>query len=186
MSATGTSLAARAMAMMAASGEAGGGSATAAPSPLSPADLQAAAQRAKLVAAAFGEIVGLMMRVEPYRALTLADLEWSLMPAIATGQYAVMERQAAESGQVAPVCVLLWASVSEEVASRLAASTASPLRLAPSDWKSGSIIWLVDVIGGAKVAGPLLRQFAASHWQGRDVRLRRREADGRLTVVKLG
>ena len=48
-----------------------------------------------------------------------------------------------------PIGVVLWASVSDEVAERLAQGTT---KLRPQDWKSGDKLWVVEVIapfGGA-------------------------------------
>jgi cytolysin-activating lysine-acyltransferase len=45
--------------------------------------------------------------------------------------------------------LLFWASVSPEVDARIAEQTkagAFPVRLKPEDWKSGNIVWLLDVI----------------------------------------
>ncbi len=49
-----------------------------------------------------------------------------------------------------PIGVVLWATVNDEVAERLAAGTT---RLRPQDWKSGDKLWVVEVIapfGGAE------------------------------------
>jgi cytolysin-activating lysine-acyltransferase len=42
-----------------------------------------------------------------------------------------------------PIGVALWAYVNEEVEQRLKSGNA---RLAPTDWKSGDKLWLVDIV----------------------------------------
>jgi hypothetical protein len=53
-----------------------------------------AVQRAAMhrrMAASFGDIVGLMMQAPQFKHMTLTDLEWLVLPGLATGQFLVME-----------------------------------------------------------------------------------------------
>ena len=58
---------------------------------------------AKHIAASFGQIVTLLMRSPADKAITLQDLEWMVVPAIMTGQFAVADAQSKETGVVMPV-----------------------------------------------------------------------------------
>lgn len=112
------------------------------------------AQAVKNLNAGFGEVVGLLMRDPKCRHLSLADLEWLVLPALAANQMMsargkVKDKAGNEAGLTVPVALVLWAKVSEEVDQKLEAQkkAGAPLRLAPSDWTSGDIPWLVLAVG---------------------------------------
>ena len=87
---------------------------------------------------------------------------------------------------VITVGVLLWASVSPEVDRRLAAAQDVPIRLNPSEWRSGDIIWVVDAVGEPQMVQAMLRRMAEKDWQGRQVKMKARDKDGVLRVGLLG
>jgi len=137
-------------------------------------------------AAAFGQVVSILLRAEPYRSMCIADLEWLIVPAIATGQYAVAARSSEATGVSAPVGVVLWASVSEVVAAKFAQTPAEQIvRPGPQDWQSGEIVWIIDAIGDATVIGSFMQDLRKNHWPNRDVRLRTRGKDGHMHVMPL-
>ena len=67
---------------------------------LAPDEIKKRAMAAKHVAASFGEIVTLMMRSAADKSITLQDLEWMVVPALQTGQFAVAEAQSKDTGAV--------------------------------------------------------------------------------------
>ena len=75
--------------------------------PLAPEVLAKHKARAKQVSAAFGQIVSLMMRDPKRRDLTLADLEWMVVPPLLAGQFSIAEAQSKARGISAPVAAVL-------------------------------------------------------------------------------
>lgn len=142
-----------------------------------------AAAISKAVMAAFGEIVTVLMRTQEHRGKPLSDLEWLAVPAVTTGQFALAEAQSKTNGMMAPVGLILWASVSPEVDARLRASLASGLTLKPEEWKSGDILWVVEAVGDPKILQAMLQRTSQNEWKGRPANLRIRDKDG---VVKAG
>jgi hemolysin-activating ACP:hemolysin acyltransferase len=128
---------------------------------------QLAASRRK--AAAFGQIVGVLMRQPASRNMTLANLDRLVAPAVASGQFLVAEAQSKENGFAAPVGVVLWAMVSGEVDKRLSAGG----DIGPKDWTSGDIPWLVLAVGEERIVKPMLSQVQAKMLAGRPLKLRR-------------
>ncbi|WP_346891459.1 toxin-activating lysine-acyltransferase [uncultured Roseibium sp.] len=57
------------------------------------------------------------------------------------------------AGLTVPLALVLWAKVSEEVDRKLEAQkkAGAPLRLAPVDWTSGDIPWLVLSVGAKEL-----------------------------------
>jgi hemolysin-activating ACP:hemolysin acyltransferase len=58
---------------------------------------------------------------------------------------------------------MLWARVSAEVDTKLRAQIRkglSPLRLAPADWNSGDIVWIVDIIAPPEIGRAMVRTLA--------------------------
>lgn len=111
-----------------------------------------------------GPMTWLMLQQSGTRNILLGDLEWRLMPAL------VLDQARLHMRDESPVAFVTWAKLSPEVAERY---RQPPHRLAPSDWKSGEEIWIVDVVapfgGGAEAIkdlkekvfpGKTLRQLA--------------------------
>lgn len=57
-----------------------------------------AAMLSKALMAALGQIVTVLMRTAEHRAKPLTDLEWLAIPAVMTGQFAVVEAQSKANG----------------------------------------------------------------------------------------
>jgi hemolysin-activating ACP:hemolysin acyltransferase len=140
------------------------------------------ASASKMVAAAFGEIVSLLMRTPNYKNLTLADLEWFVVPPVASGQFTLAEAQSKTSGITQPMGVVLWARVSPEVDKRLHENLDQPIRLKPVEWTSGDIVWLIEAAGEARVIEALIKRMRETIWAGKSIRLRARDKDGKAAV----
>ncbi len=144
------------------------------------------AAAAKQLAAAFGEVVTLLLRSPAERFLFVHDLEWLVLPAIIRGQFAIAEAQSKETGAVSPVGVVLWAFVSPEVDQRLKEQPGDAmLRLSPNDWRSGEIPWIVLATGDGKVLGSLLQQVSSNVFKGKPATIRARGPDGKVMIGQL-
>ncbi len=155
------------------------------PAVLDAEDLRKRATIAKQVAASFGEIVTLLLRSQGDRKRPISDLEWMVIPALQTGQFAVADAQSKETGTVVPLAAVLWAMVSESVDQRLSQSLDQPLRLEPQEWRSGSIPWVIAAFGDTKVVGGLLQQLAGSVFKAQPAKMRARSADGKPFVGRI-
>jgi hemolysin-activating ACP:hemolysin acyltransferase len=140
------------------------------------------ASASKMVAAAFGEIVSLLMRTPNYKHLMLSDLEWFVVPAVASGQFTLAEAQSKTSGITQPMGVVLWARVSAEVDKRLHENLDQPIRLKPAEWTSGDNIWLIEAAGESRVIEALIKRMRETIWAGKPVRLRARDKDGKPAI----
>ena len=152
---------------------------------LSKDELRRRAAVAKQISSSFADIVTLLMRSETERNRTLGDLEWMVVPAMQAGQFAVAEAQSQETGVVAPLGVVLWAMVSAEVDKRLTAEAGQPMTLAPDEWRSGDIPWIVAAFGDNKVVGQLFEQLSKNVFTKQPAKLRARDKDGNPFVGRL-
>lgn len=134
---------------------------------------------------AFANIVTLMMRHQAFRTHFIAELEWILVPAVATGQFLISEVKESAEGIPIPVAAVLWARVSEEVDKRLQGLKQRP-KLAPNEWASGSIPWLVDAIGEPREAANLVKHLSENVFAKTGLRAVERAADGSAVVRVLG
>lgn len=139
---------------------------------LAPAELQKRAEASKRYAATMGEIIGLMAKSPHHRNYRLGDIRWLVVPALRTGQYALATAQSKSQGYTAPVAAILWAGVSPEVDQRLCSNLSGPIRLAPREWKSGDILWVIDAVGHTRLIGGLIRRMQAAEWKGKPVKAR--------------
>jgi hemolysin-activating ACP:hemolysin acyltransferase len=160
----------------------GAGAATA---ELPPEELKRRAEIGKRLAGAFGEIVSVMMRSEAHRLTHIAELEWLVLPAIATAQFSIADAQSRTLGVTAPIGVVLWASVSDEIDRRLSSNLMRPARLKPEDWKSGDTIWIIEAIGDPRALDSMFKAIAQREWKGRAVKMRTMDEQGRPVVKTL-
>jgi cytolysin-activating lysine-acyltransferase len=125
-------------------------------------------------AIAFARIISVLMRSPHYKHYTLADLEWLVVPPALLGQCITMDVNA--NGRSTPVAAAFWALVSEDVDKRLSDSETVPIRLRPDEWRSGDILWLVDIVGDTRALPTFLRHLQDNVFKGRAVKMRKEKA----------
>ena len=158
-------------------------------------------------AQAFTQIISLMMRDPKYRGIRLSDLEWLVLPAVVSGQWQIAHGVAtkpdAGAGAEAkpnqpnpnqpnpnqpnpnqpnfafPVAAALWARVSPEVDARLSQGLDKPIVLKAEDWTSGTIVWLIAIVGEQLYLQKFLEQLHGTTFKGHPVKLRGAGADGK-------
>jgi cytolysin-activating lysine-acyltransferase len=160
-------------------------SAAAAPesgSPLSDADVQQRGAASARLLLRFGEIVSVLMRAPQFRALPLGELQALVLPPLISGQFLVAEARSKSQGFITPVATALWAKVSKDVDKRLSENLDKPIKLAPEEWKSGDIAWLVVLAGNAQAIAPLLKKFQETTLKGAPLKMRSRTKDGKTVV----
>lgn len=143
---------------------------------------RARAMRSKLMAAAFGEIVSVLMRSPHYKHYSLSDLEWLVVPPLLNNQFSLAEAHNKEGGFAAPVGVALWASVSEEVDAKLTEGLNRPIRLRPDEWRSGDILWMIDAVGAPQTVNALLERMASTVFQNKPFKVRAVDKEGTRSI----
>ena len=138
----------------------------------------------KFRAAAFGEVVAILMRSQNHRGLRLADMEWLVVPAVLTRQFVIARAKPQEDANAAsvPIGVAFWARVSDEVDQRLA--TDGNVRLKPEEWNSGENHWLLEIVAPPKVAGAMLNELKRTTFAGRAFKVRRLQ-EGKIVVDEM-
>lgn len=113
----------------------------------------------KTVAEALGQIVWLFSQSPLHRHLKIADLEWSVMPAVLHEQFRLftfgplpglesvrpedfLPGFTKEGLEQMPLGVAFWGWLSEDAEQRIERGE----RLASEDWKSGDRLWLLELI----------------------------------------
>lgn len=138
-------------------------------------------------AAAFGEIVSVLMSSPVHREAKLSDLAKFVAPAVAARQYVVLKVAPAGRPDAAlPVGAALWAAVSPEVDQRLRAAKDQPVALTPEEWRGGEHLWLVDLIAVDSVRRALLEDLRDRVAEGRPMALKIRDAGGDFSVSTVG
>lgn len=97
-----------------------------------------------------GPVTWLLMQQSATRHLFLADLEWRVMPALVLDQAKLYMRDQA------PLAYVSWAKLSEAAARRY---RQPPYHLAPSDWKSGDQVWIIDLVAPFGNAQEILKDI---------------------------
>jgi cytolysin-activating lysine-acyltransferase len=132
--------------------------------------------------ATVGQITVILMRTPQHRHTFLSDLEWLVMPAIATNQVMTADGRDSKTGITVPLAIVLWACVSEEVDTRLSSYPEQRVRLKPEEWASGTIPWLVEAAGEPHAIGRLLRDLIEGRFPDKDIKTIGRSADGKPCV----
>ena len=154
-------------------------------SELSESQKRSNATASKQRAATFGEIVAVLMRSAQYKHHSLADLEWLVLPPILLGQFSLAEARSEANGLIAPIGVILWAAVGDEVDKRLSAAVDQPIKLKPAEWNSGALVWVVEALGNPRVINAMVQRLSDTEWKGRVVKLRARDKNGMPAVAEL-
>lgn len=147
-----------------------------------PEELKRRAVVARRASMHFGQIVSVLMRSDQLKRMTLEDVERVVVPAVATGQFLVAEAQSAANGLTAPIGVLLWASVSDDVDRRLSSALERPLRLATNEWTSGKNAWLVAAAGESRVVGSMLERLQTTALKDRPLKAVSRDSSGQPSL----
>ena len=129
--------------------------------------------------AAFAKIVRVLMRTPKYRQVTLADLEWLVAPAVASGQFLIAEIRDKASGVTVPVSAVLWAMVNDAVDQRLASTAGQPIHLKAKEWTTGSNPWLIAMAGEPRRAAALVDALVEKRLAASGIKTIARGADGK-------
>jgi RTX toxin acyltransferase family len=106
-------------------------------------------------------------------------------PAVEAGTYAVIDATNVEKRTSTPAAIALWAFVSDAVDQRLSANMHEPVNLAPHEWISGSIPWLVTAAGEPGALQKLMTHLLETRLKGLTVKMRRMGPDGRAAAYSL-
>jgi cytolysin-activating lysine-acyltransferase len=140
------------------------------------------------MAQSFAQVVAVLMRDARFRNFRIADLEWLVLPPVMAGQFALghagrpPEPGKAQQGVAVPVALALWARVSPEVDKALSENLDKQVRLRPGQWTSGDIVWLMALAGDPRAVPPFLKQLTEREFKGRQVKVRLRGPDGKVTI----
>jgi cytolysin-activating lysine-acyltransferase len=140
---------------------------------------------AKTVAAVLGEITWLMSQSKAHKSFFISDLEWLVMPPILLKHFRIFYDTGtpAEAGKPAvegkPIGVVLWASVNDIVSARLAEGGG---RMAPQDWTSGDMLWIVEVIAPFGGHDAMVADLKERVFPGREIRALVTGVDGTRKV----
>lgn len=133
-----------------------------------PSPEQIGAMRTKATAAAFGEVLGALMRSERHRSMRLDDIDKHIIPAIALSQFAVANVPVPNRpGETAPVGLVMWAFVSPEVDERLSKAASFPVPIARNEWRTGDIPWIIDAAGPPELVQRLVAEVSMRAFGGK-------------------
>lgn len=133
---------------------------------------------------ALGKVVAVLLTSQRHRALTLGDIFARVMPCIAANQFMIADAKFGEKDKEisAPVALVLWATVSDEVDQRLSGDPTKPMALAPKEWRSGSHPWIMETVGPPAVVEAMLKQLVQGPLKGQHMKFRKKNKDGQFTV----
>jgi hemolysin-activating ACP:hemolysin acyltransferase len=139
----------------------------------------------KLVSASVGDIAVVFSRSQSHEHYALADIQWMIVPPVVLGQFYVAELEHKEHGVRAPVAAVTWAHVSPEVDQRLRAQDGERVKLAPTEWNSGEITWLIDMAGEPAALAATLRKLNVTTFASMPVHVWTVNSSGEKQVLML-
>ena len=134
----------------------------------------------------FSQAVAVMMRSPGIQNLTLANLEWLLLPPMMLGQCRIAHSQATAGQGYLPIAMAVWARVSPDVDKRLSSNLDQPLQLKPAEWSTGDILWLIAVAGQPDAIPSFLEKLSKTDFAGKTVKMRVAGPDGKVVIKELG
>ncbi|MBF0269810.1 MAG: toxin-activating lysine-acyltransferase [Alphaproteobacteria bacterium] len=84
-----------------------------------------------------GDVVWLMSHSPGHKHLFISDMDWLVMPPVMHKQFRLFK-----DGDK-PFAFVTWALLDEEAEKRI---LSGQVRLRPTDWRSGSKLWLIDIV----------------------------------------
>lgn len=134
----------------------------------------------------FGKVASVLMFSPRHQTMSLKDIAAAVLPAVAANQFVVAEaRQKGTAGNpdvTAPVGLLLWARVSDEVDRRFSADASKPTQLTAAEWTSGDNYWVIESVGAPKVVEAMMKELMEGPFKGRVMKFRWTGADGRPQI----
>lgn len=135
-------------------------------------------------AAAFGGVIAVLMQAPSFSFYSLLDLKWLVMPALTTGQFSLAQARSKETGELKPIAVVMWASVSDDVDKRLTTEAKTEVHLKSNEWRGGTHLWVVAGVGERSVVANQIRHLRETEWRGHPVKIKVPGPDG-TPVVKV-
>lgn len=108
---------------------------------------------------AIGHASWLMSRSPIHKHLMMTDLEWLVIPPVMLGQFRLWQKMGT------PIGFASWAYLGEEAEERIVEKGIR--RLMPTDWKSGSTLWLVDFIAPLGGQDEMVKELREKVFAGR-------------------
>jgi hemolysin-activating ACP:hemolysin acyltransferase len=130
-----------------------------------------------------GKVVSVLMRAPEFRSASLGDIQALVVPPLMAGQILIAEARSKSQGFATPAATALWAKVSKEVDERLSKNLDKPIQLAPNEWTSGEIAWLVALAGHPQAIAPLLGKLQQTTLKGQPLKMRSKGKDGKPVVT---
>ena len=121
------------------------------------------------ISSILGDILFMLMNSPFHKHLFLADLEWLIMPAVKLKQMRVFRNEQM------PLAYISWGYLSEEVENRILMQ--GP-KLAPSEWKSGDNLWIIDRVSHPSVGEGFLKVLANDIFKDKKVNMLVPKKDG--------
>lgn len=163
--------------------------AAAAPAPAAeaPAAAEQAAPRGQpslnsQLAASLGKVVSVLMFSERYRSLTLRDITSLILPPITTNQFVVAEARPQGQDVTAPIGLLLWARLSDELDQKFSTDASVPTKLQGAEWNSGDNLWVIETVGPPNVIEAMMKQLVEGPFKGQVFKFRAKGPDGSFRV----
>ena len=131
----------------------------------------------------FGEIIAILARTPHYSRLSLSDLNWAVAPLIRTRQFKLAIDQKKSGIFPSAVGLAAWAWVDPLVDLRLSSNSSEIIKLAPNDWNSGDLPWLIDIIGDDQTCRMLFENVRDEVFKGKPFKFRRRKNQEEFEVA---
>ena len=132
----------------------------------------------QMLSARFGSMVTILMQSPEYFAMPLKDLKDRFVPPLQLNLYRLAEAQNQETGETAPVALILWAAVSNDLHETLSNQPSHPIILKNQEWRSGDNYWIVDAVGPKKFLTPLLSAIRENELSDKNVYYRAMSENG--------
>lgn len=124
-----------------------------------------------------GQAVWLLLNSPAHKnSISLADLEWFLVPAIFSSNYKIYRDK--ETNNLS--ALILWAKVDDEVNKKLESDV---FKLQPEDWNAGDNFWIIELVIPKGDGAIILEDLKNSNFKGQSFKYSTFNKDGKREIV---
>ena len=126
-----------------------------------------------------GQAVWLLLNSPTHKnSMSLADLEWFLVPAIFNSNYKIYRDK--ETNNLS--ALILWAKVDDEVNKKLEAGV---FKLQAKDWNAGDNFWIIELVIPKGDGAIILEDLKNSNFKGQNFKYSTFNKDGQREIVTI-
>jgi hemolysin-activating ACP:hemolysin acyltransferase len=133
----------------------------------------------------FGRIVSFLATIKQFEGTKIRSIKELVFPAIIQGKAMIVDPPTNSAPTSEPLAVILWASVSKDVDTKLSNCLNGIPKLKINDWNSGDILWIIFCAGDKNVIEASTRHITKIMHKDKSIKIHNKNKDGLWKVESI-